>query len=139
MRIGIDLGNVLVGGDTEWFGSNFLNAPIVDGGYDAIVRLVNLGHELFIVSKAYPRNQVKSKDWLYANGFNMWISDKNKFFVLRREDKTIVCDNLFLDLMIDDRSDIIDHINENSKGTVGYLFTTWEQFWDDYDKLLWKE
>ena len=80
-------------------------------------------------------NQIKSLRWLRywdLDGFFGWAGT---FFVLRREDKTIVCDNLFLDLLIDDRRDIVDHVNNNSKRTKGYLFTTWNQFWKDYDGL----
>lgn len=135
MRIGIDLGNVLIGGDTEWFSMDFLNAKPVDQAYNAIDHLTNLGHELFVVSKAYPRNQIKSVRWLRAYGFNDYFNQENTFFVLRREDKTIVCDHLKLDLMIDDRSDIIDHINEYSKDTKGYLFESWPEFWRNYARL----
>jgi hypothetical protein len=137
MKIGIDLGNVIIGGDNEWFsgGDSYLRTPGVVGASESMDKLYDLGQELFVVSKAFPRNQIKSVRWLREHDYTDFFDQLNTFFVLRREDKALVCDSLGLDLMIDDRSDIIDHINLSSKGTIGYLFEGWAKFWEDYDEL----
>ena len=124
MRIGIDFGNVVIGGGNEWFGREYLSSPPVPNAYQSILDLLATGHEIFGVSKAYPRNQVKTVKWLRTFGFDHIFQQSNTFFVLRREDKAIVANHMNLDFMIDDRKDIIDCINTETE-CLGMLFTSW--------------
>lgn len=135
MRIGIDFGNVIIGGGNEWFGQDYLRSPVLPNAHQSILNLVEDGHEVFGVSKAYPRNQVKTVKWLRTFGFDHIFGQANTFFVLRREDKAIVANHMNLDFMIDDRKDIIDHINTETE-CLGILFTSWTQTNNQLDTLI---
>lgn len=77
MRIGIDFGNVVIGGGNEWFGREYLSSPPVPNAYQSILDLAAAGHEIFGVSKAYPRNQVKTVKWLRTFGFDHIFQQSN--------------------------------------------------------------
>jgi len=129
MKIGIDIGNVIIGGggeDTSFFSDNYVNTPEVEGARDSLVALKQGGHELHVISKCGPSVELKSVVWLENYNYFPWIFLERRLnFVRKRELKAPMAQALELDIFIDDRQDIIDSM----EGIVEYpiLFTSWEQ------------
>lgn len=128
MKIGIDIGNVIIGGGGEdtFFTDDYLNTPMVEGAFDSIVELRRNQHELHVISKCGPKVELKSLVWLGAYGFIPTpIFERRLHFVRRRELKAPMAQALELDIFIDDRQDVLDHM----VGIVPHLilFTSWEQ------------
>lgn len=134
MRIGIDIGRVIIGGDgsedTSFFSDNYLKTPQVAGAWNAIASLSH-DHELHIISKCGPVVEEKSIRWLKAHSFieagtyTELIRTHRLHFVRKRTLKAPMAQALELDIFIDDRQDIIDSM----QGIVAYpiLFESWEQ------------
>jgi len=128
MKIGIDIGRVLMGGegeDTVFNEENYLLTPEVPGAYRAVSKLAKQRHELHIISKCGEVVEERSMDWLDAEGFFYHILPHRVHFVRKRPLKAPMAQALELDIFIDDRKDIIDSLH----GVVKYpiLFTSWEQ------------
>jgi hypothetical protein len=101
MRIGIDIGNVIIGGggdDTQFFGDNYLDTPQVDGAFEAIRQIIDAGHEVFLVSKCSPKTQMRTTAWLRFWNFyaqtGVW---EFPYYVESRKDKWPVARALNLD------------------------------------------
>lgn len=126
MRIGIDIGNVIIGGNGEdtFFTQDFLETPEVDGAWHSLVQLKKRG-ELHVISKCGPITEAKSLEWLDVNGFFYSLVRHRIHFVRKRHLKAPMCQALELDIFIDDRQDIIDSLI----GVVKYpiLFTSWKE------------
>lgn len=127
MRIGIDIGNVIIGGgseDTSFFSDNYLATPEVLGAWDAICKLKN-EHELHLISKCGLTVEEKSLRWLDVYGFYYSLVPHRIHFVRKRHLKAPIAQALELDVFIDDREDII----ESMQGIVALpiLFTSWEE------------
>lgn len=129
MRIGIDLGNVIIGGggeDTSFFSENFMKTPEVPGAADALFELREQGHELHVISKCGQVTELRSVVWLSNKRFVPWVFLERRLnFVRKRHLKAPMAQALEIDIFIDDRQDIIDSM----EGIVEYpiLFTSWEQ------------
>lgn len=125
MRIGVDIGNVIIGGggdDTQFFGDDYLNTPEVEGAWESLTALSS-NHELHIVSKCGLAVEKKSLEWLDLEGFRYCFPDHRVYFVRKRHLKAPMAQALELDIFIDDRKDIIDSMID----IVAYpiLFTNW--------------
>ena len=125
MKIGIDLGNVIIGGggeDTQFFTDQYLSTPEVEGSWQSLNALKK-EHELYIISKCGPAVEEKSLRWLDANGFYLPLKPHRINFVRKRHLKAPMAQALELDIFIDDRLDII----ESMEGIVKYpiLFDSW--------------
>lgn len=111
MKIGIDIGNVIIGGDHEdksFFGDTYLETPEVSDAFRSIRELKEAGHEIFLVSKCGAVVQSKTLHWLRYHEFSRRTNVTGPpFFVFDRRDKSPVARALKLDLFIDDRDDII--------------------------------
>lgn len=128
MKIGIDIGNVIIGGggnDTQFFTDDYLSTPEVDGAWDALEDLDNAGHELHIVSKCGPEVERKSLLWLDMAGFFIPVPQHRIHFVRRRTLKAPMAQALELDIFIDDRQDIVDSMDGIVKHPL--LFLSWER------------
>lgn len=127
MRIGIDIGNVIIGGGGEdtFFTDNYLDTPEMEGAWGSIRALQYADHELHIISKCGRNTEAKSVHWLEANCFFTIIQEHRTHFVRKRELKAPMAQALELKVFIDDREDII----ESLQGVVAHpiLFTSWEQ------------
>lgn len=127
MRIGIDIGNVIIGGGGEdtFFTDSFLETAMVEGARDSLEALADGGHELHFVSKCGKSVEEKTIEWLYAYKFEYILDFHRIHFVRKRPLKAPMAQALELQVFIDDREDII----ESMQGVVKYpiLFTSWEQ------------
>ena len=135
MRIGIDLGNVIIGGEGEdtFFSDNYLDTPEVEGAYRAFRKLAK-DHEVHIISKCGPVVEERSMDWLDAEGYFYLILSQRINFVRKRELKAPMAQALQLDIFIDDREDVLVHM----EGIVAHriLFTSWEQTNQELEKIF---
>lgn len=128
MKIGIDLGKVVIGGsgaeDTSFFSDNYLKTPEVDGAWESL-NVLTKDHDLYIISKCGPVVEEKSLRWLDVKGFYLPLRAHRVNFVRKRHLKAPMAQALELDIFIDDRQDIIDSL----QGVVAYpiLFESWEQ------------
>lgn len=128
MRIGIDIGNVIIAGggsDTQFFTDGYLDTPMMEGAWEIIRALRHEGHELHIISKCGPVVEAKSLKWLDANSFIQQIPLHRIHFVRQRPLKAPMAQALELDIFIDDMKDVI----ESMEGIVAHciLHTSWEQ------------
>ena len=128
MRIGIDIGNVIIGGggaDTSFFEDNYLQTPEVFGAFDSIRDLRQAGHEIHCVSKAGRKIEARSIEWLHHYGFiGACVLERRVHFVRERQLKAPMAQALQLDIFIDDRRDIIESLEGVVKHRI--LFSTWE-------------
>lgn len=144
MKIGIDIGRVIIGGDGEdtFFTDEYLDTPEVSGAYDSIDTIVygdkiiipdpegglgtfKLENEIHFISKCGKTVEQKTMEWLYSRKYYYLIDNQNVHFVRKRHLKAPMAQALELDIFIDDRQDIIDSM----QGIVAHpiLFTSWEQ------------
>ena len=127
MKIGIDIGRVIIGGggdDTQFFTDDYLKTPEVSEAFGSIQSLRD-DHELHIISKCGVVVERKSLVWLEKYRFDYLIHTHRTHFVRKRHLKAPMAQALELDIFIDDRQDIIDSM----EGIVAHriLFTSWEQ------------
>lgn len=137
MRIGIDIGNVIIGGegaDTQFFTDDYLSTPEVEWAWEVIRTLKLKGHELHIISKCGHTTEEKSMKWLYLKGFIELVPTHRIHFVRKRELKAPMAQALELDIFIDDREDII----ESMHGVVEHpiLFRSWEQTNAEIERIM---
>lgn len=127
MRIGIDIGNVIIGGGGEdtFFTKDYLRTPEVEDAWTSVAGLRKAGHELHIISKCGPVVEGKSLHWLDAHGFYLNFHQHRIHFVRKRHLKAPMAYALELDIFIDDREDIYDSMMNMVKHRI--LFTSWEQ------------
>ncbi|WP_328991422.1 hypothetical protein OG394_34635 [Kribbella sp. NBC_01245] len=117
--LGIDIGRVIIdggshpnGGDTAFFNGDtatLLRTPAVAGAFDSIARLTTLfNHRVWLVSKAGPRVQQRSLDWLHHHDFftHTGIPATNVRFCLRRADKAAHCAELAITHFVDDNLEV---------------------------------
>lgn len=126
MILGLDIGNVIIGGrgeDTSFIGKSvtpeeLLKTPEVRGAFAAIQKLVPLFEAVHLVSKAYPNTQRKTREWLKGKDFftRTGVKEENMHFCLERPEKRLICEQQRIDIFVDDRWDILDSL----RGTVTY-------------------
>ena len=122
MKLGIDIGRVLITpeekgkADTSFIGGTLeqaLATPPYDGMFDAVPELARrFGHQVWLVSKCGPRVQEKSRRWLEQHRFfeRTGIPAGNLRFCLERPQKALHCRELGLTHFIDDRPDVLEHL-----------------------------
>lgn len=123
MKLGIDIGRVIItpesGGraDTSFIGGSMedaLKTPPYDGMFDAVTELTErFAHKVWLVSKCGPRVQEKSRRWLRHHRFfeRTKIPPNNLRFCLQRPQKADHCRELGLTHFIDDRVDVLQHLD----------------------------
>lgn len=137
MKIGIDIGRVIIGGegeDTIFNEENYLLSPEVPGAYRAVSKLAKQRHELHIISKCGEVVEERSMDWLDAEGFFYHILPHRVHFVRKRHLKSPMALALELDIFIDDRLDIIDSMEQTVKNRI--LFIDWEHANRELEKIF---
>jgi hypothetical protein len=136
MKIGIDIGNVIIGGDgedTSFFTDNFLGTPEVEGAFKSIRELVDVGHEVYLISKCGSMVQAKTMQWLNFYEFRPRTGvTELPYFVRHRMDKAPIARALKLDLFIDDRPDIIVSMH---RLRYAILFQSWEETMQEIREL----
>lgn len=135
MRIGIDIGRVIIGAviggkaDTSFLGSTLekaMETPPSPGAIEGVRSLVNLsGGNAWLVSKCGPNVQRKTKAWLRHWNFyqETGMPTEHLRFCLKRPEKAIHCKQLKLTHFIDDRLDVLQHL----EGLVPNLYLFGEQ------------
>lgn len=125
MKIGIDLGNVVIGGDgiDTFFTEKYLETPEVPGAFQS-VKALRKNHEVHFISKCGEEVELKSVDWLEEYGYVSMLSGRTHF-VRRRDLKEHMAIALQLDIFIDDRQDVLDYMEGTVKHRI--LFESWEQ------------
>lgn len=117
-KIGIDIGNVIVGGDTDqpdrFFTDRYLDTPPVPGAIESIAELSALfgAENLFLVSKCGANVERKSKEWLASVDFSdrTGIAPEQFHFCRLRPQKRDIALALGLKLFVDDRFSVLEHL-----------------------------
>lgn len=128
MRIGIDIGGVVIGSpdgkDTSFFSNNYLATPMMRMAHKSLY-ILNQEHEIFFISKAGPKTAQKTLDWFRNRGlfWKLGIDESRLIFCRERSQKAPISLLLELDLFIDDRLDICKSMEEN--GVSSILFKDW--------------
>lgn len=130
MRIGVDIGGVIIGGagpsDTSFFSDRYLDTPMLPGAISVVTWMAQR-HEVFIISKAGPNTVKKSWSWLRNQKFfvTTGVSEDNVIFCRERSHKAAIASLLELDVMIDDRQEICDQME--AVGVQPIVFSNWLQ------------
>ncbi len=134
-RIGIDIGRVIIGpvvngkADTSFLGSRLEDALRTPPGVGAIAGVADLvartDGAAWLVSKCGPGVQQKTRAWLDHHEFwrRTGMDRRHLRFCLRRPEKAVHARELRLTAMIDDRVDVLAHL----EGVVGERLLFGEQ------------
>jgi hypothetical protein len=118
LKIGVDFGGVLHQKEPRGKRGNKKQEMNMPGCIESLLALKQQGHQLFLISYCGPNHTHSSRRSLplsqYFNGV---------YFVKHRSYKTTLCRHLGLDVLIDDRRDILDTLEK----TEGLLFQSWKQ------------
>ena len=120
-RLGVDFGRVIHGGavedgeedeDTVFLSGDMaaaMSSPATEGVYEAMPRLVErFAGQAWIISKCGERTEEKTRRWLDRHRFydRTGLPRGNVRFCRRRADKAVICAELGITHMIDDRLDV---------------------------------
>ena len=117
-KIGIDIGRVIIAGDTDqpntFFSRDFLQAPAVQASIPAIARIA-LRHgpkNVFLVSKCGEATAERTLLWLHHQNFFVLtgIAPDQVFFCRERHEKQSICERLGIEVFIDDRFTVLQHL-----------------------------
>lgn len=138
-RIGIDIGRVIIAGDTDkednlFFSTKYVQAAQVKNAFVSISKIVNeLGSEnVFLVSKCGVQTEQKTLKWLEYNEFYKatGVKSENIHFCRERKEKKEICSLFGINIFIDDRFSVLEHLEElNSL----YLFNPIEEEMINYN------
>lgn len=134
-RVGIDIGRVIMSAisdgksDTSFLSGDLQRAmktapaPNAFEGVNALVEAFD--GQAWLVSKAGPSVQFKTKEWLKHWKFfaETGLPRGNLRFCLRRPEKAGHCKQLKISHFIDDRLDVLEHL----RGVVPHLYLFGEQ------------
>lgn len=143
MRIGVDIGGVIMGTNNEglFFTDNFLMVEQKPYAFFSVLLMRLAEHELFFISKAAPTNVERTRLWLDAHDFfdRTGTDSDNLVFCRQRGQKAQIASLLELDVMIDDRIDVCRSME--AVGVAPIQFDNWPETLDiigdlDYAKSL---
>lgn len=121
-RIGIDIGRVIIGpvlngrADTSFLGARLadaLHTPPAPGAFAGVAELVaRTDGQAWLVSKCGPGVQAKTRAWLDHHEFwaRTGMDRRHLRFCLKRPEKALHARELGLTAMIDDRVDVLVHL-----------------------------
>ena len=112
MKVGIDFGGVIVkASEGEDFNSSDGLQIEVKNAIDTI-KILGRKNEIFIISKASPRVQIFTREWLSVVGFyqRTGFRPENLFFCEKRKEKSRICSQLKIDCFIDDSFEVIESL-----------------------------
>ncbi|MEZ4219975.1 MAG: hypothetical protein R3B13_03530 [Polyangiaceae bacterium] len=121
--LGIDIGRVIIspvdehGGDTQFLSGSeddAMRTPQMPGAFAAIGRLRDpFAGRVWIVSKCGPKIEARSRRWLALQGFHQLtgIPPEHLRFCRERRDKAIHARRLALTHFVDDRADVLAHLD----------------------------
>jgi hypothetical protein len=117
--LGVDVGGVIVtltdrDEDTSFFGTRPLETPAVEGVFQALATLSQqrFAGRIHLVSKAGPKVAANTSHWLGHHDFfgRTGIAETSVHFVRERRDKADVCRRLGITHFVDDRLDVLAHL-----------------------------
>lgn len=114
--LGIDIGNVITQVGNEIFSPNFLEAKQMPGAFEGIRKLVSsrFGPDnVFLVSKCKDRMQKRTAEWLKHHNFYevTGVREDHVHFCFERHEKAPICLRFGINIFIDDRLEILDHLH----------------------------
>jgi len=131
MNIGIDIGWTIKGirGDSD-------KNKIAPNSFKVISELVKRGDNVYMISKCNSRQKEEVERWLsYVNFFNLTgVKSENLYFCFERRDKGIFVKALNIQLMIDDRAEVMTHILPT---VIKFLINPETDDYDRHSKQLW--
>lgn len=124
-NIGIDAGGVLFqhrrnsSNSTEDTSSTIWN----EGALDSLKKLKTKGHRLYLISFAGKKTGELTKQALRDEA-SEYIDEEDMYIVNHRLKKGKLCKQLGIDVMLDDRPDVLEAVLKDSQRTKCYLFGT---------------
>lgn len=148
MRFGIDFGGVIVQPGATLFDEDTAHDDggrlLQPGAVEAVTRIVALSEgNTWIVSKAHPRMQARTRNWLDYTGF--WgatgLSRDHLRFCLERAEKRAHCEELRITHFIDDKIAVMQHLQTTVRHPYRFApaadapftprFATHDTSWDE--------
>ena len=112
--VAFDLGGVIFSSHNDIFQSNYIETELTPGMYDVVVELSKKENfKLIVISKAYPTNARKSKAILKLYGLDDYFN--SIIFCENNDSKAEIAKAMNVDVMIDDKKEVLDKFNENIK------------------------
>ena len=124
-KIASDIGGVLLqskfaaDGDTA---DHEAEATWLDGALDGL-RGLTTTHTVYLLSFCGKKTEMATRERLHAAGVHEWLPEERWLFCRDRKHKPRLMAEHGIQLLIDDRGDIIRKVRE--KGLVGIHFTDW--------------
>lgn len=108
MRVGIDLGWTVKGHKP----SNERDLPAPES-FRVISELVRRGDVVYIISKVTSEQKERAEKWLKEHDFfnKTGVKPENLYFCFERKDKTIFVRGLGIKIMVDDRAEVMAHLD----------------------------
>jgi hypothetical protein len=132
-RIGIDCGGVLFAHDTKYDKTNASHTEDtsstscwMSGALDALEELKKRNCELFIVSFAGKKRGDETRKTILST-VNHLIPENNIFIVNDRKLKGHICKEHNLQVLIDDRKDVLMEAQKTYPSLKCILFTSWKE------------
>lgn len=131
-KIGIDIGRVIISGDTDstssFFGDNYLQTNQLLHAFEGVQHLINVfgAEHVFLVSKCSEVTQQRTLAWLSHHSFYEFtgLFHHHIHFCRERAEKAGICEQLGIDIFIDDRFSVLQHLGALKQL---YLFNPSEQ------------
>jgi len=136
MRIGIDCGGVLFPTNTKFEGGGEDTTQTEEwmpGALQSLDTLRKLGHELFVVSFCGKRRALETREKLLE--VKDVIPPEHVFIVKDKLKKGTVCRNEGIQVLIDDRQDVLRAAKKNFPELTCILFESWEQVMDSIQNV----
>ena len=139
-RIGIDIGRVIIGGDTDqvaniFFSDRFLETTMVPNAFSSIQQIVEQfdKRNIYLVSKCGPSVEKKTLKWLTHHQFYIQtgVLHDNVHFCRERKDKKGICSRFNINVFIDDRYSVLKYLNDLEQL---FLFNPTHRELEDYKK-----
>lgn len=108
MNLGIDFGNTICKRDDK---NEF--CIMNDNTLLVISELKKEFENVYIISKVNEEQKKETLDWMRENLFFLLIPYENIFFCNERVDKRDICNKLMIDVMIDDRPEVMSYLDDN--------------------------
>jgi len=107
MNIGVDLGWTIKG--VRMTGDRNKIAP---DSFRVLKRLIDRGDKIFIISKVNSEQKERAEKWLKDVRFfeETGINPDNLYFCFEKRDKAMFVKSLDIDVMIDDRAEVMKHL-----------------------------
>ena len=114
--VAFDLGGVVFSrsNDTNIFSQNYLETELTPGIWFVIDALSeNKNIKLIVISKAFPRNARKSRELLKK--YELDSKFNSIIFCEEISEKAVIAQAMKVDVMIDDRQDVLNYFPEGIK------------------------